>query len=380
MITTQPPFAERLLRWFDDHGRKNLPWQVEPTSYRIWISEIMLQQTQVSTVIPYYQRFMESFPNILDLANASLDRVLQHWAGLGYYARARNLHKAAQHIIQFHQGQFPTDFESVVALPGIGPSTAGAILAFSTHQRFTILDGNVKRILCRHEAFDKPVNNPTHHAALWQWAEHYTPHQRVADYTQAIMDLGATLCTRTKPRCLDCPIQQTCQAFHHNNVLNFPVKNSKPPKPTKKRFFLLAIHPKQGILLYQRPSQGIWGGLWSLPEWEAAETAEDTTKAIRLFCRILLKNASPLLKMPPLTTLPVLSHQFTHYQLLLTPLLLRLSSNLSLPFKKALSFHKQPMRWSTVDQLATIGLPAPIKRIIEQYCQGIAQCPESSIA
>src|SRR6185295_3183252 len=163
MITTQPPFAERLLRWFDDHGRKNLPWQVEPTSYRIWISEIMLQQTQVSTVIPYYQRFMESFPNILDLANASLDRVLQHWAGLGYYARARNLHKAAQHIIQFHQGQFPTDFESVVALPGIGPSTAGAILAFSTHQRFTILDGNVKRILCRHEAFDKPVNNPTHH-------------------------------------------------------------------------------------------------------------------------------------------------------------------------------------------------------------------------
>jgi len=264
-------FSHQLLNWFDQHGRKHLPWQINPTSYRVWVSEIMLQQTQVSTVIDYYQRFMQRFPDLTSLAEATQDEVLQQWSGLGYYARGRNLHRAAQLICTDHQGNFPEVIEAVIALPGIGRSTAAAILALSHGQTHAILDGNVKRVLTRFHAISGWPGKQDIEQQLWQLAESHTPKQRCADYTQAIMDIGATLCTRSKPNCENCPLATHCSALAQQAVSNFPTPKPRKKLPIKKTTMLLLHDGQNNILLEKRPPTGIWGGLWSLPECEATD-------------------------------------------------------------------------------------------------------------
>ena len=257
--------AARLLNWFDTHGRKNLPWQRDINPYRVWVSEIMLQQTQVQTVIPYFERFMKSFPDVLALANASQDEVLAHWSGLGYYARARNLHRAAEVVRDRFGGVFPDEFDDVVDLPGIGRSTAGAILSIACGQRHAILDGNVKRVLARHYAVDGWPGKTAVVKNLWSLAEENTPATRTADYTQAIMDLGATVCTRSRPDCAACPLRKTCMAFAAGETDRYPGRKPKRDKPCRSTTMVLASQSGE-VLLERRPEAGIWGGLWSLPE------------------------------------------------------------------------------------------------------------------
>ena len=234
-------FAERLLAWFDDNGRKDLPWQQNVTAYRVWVSEIMLQQTQVQTVIPYFNRFVDRFPDVGALATAKQDEVLSHWSGLGYYARARNLHKAAQQIVLEHGGRFPETLDAVIGLPGIGRSTAGAILALAKGQRHAILDGNVKRVLARFDAIAGWPGKAQVAADLWAIAERYTPDERAAGYTQAIMDLGATLCTRSKPACDRCPVSGDCEALRTDSVEAYPGRKPKVTKPLKTTTMVLVI-------------------------------------------------------------------------------------------------------------------------------------------
>ncbi|ART80877.1 A/G-specific adenine glycosylase [Oceanisphaera avium] len=260
-------FSERILAWYQLHGRKTLPWQINKTAYRVWISEIMLQQTQVATVIPYYQTFMARFPDVVTLANAGQDEVLHLWTGLGYYARARNLHKAAKIIRDEYHGEFPEQFEQVLALPGIGVSTAGAILSLALGQHHGILDGNVKRVLARWLAQAGWPGKKAVENELWQQVALLTPKARVSEYNQAMMDLGATVCTRSKPNCHLCPVSEDCQALALGTPTTFP--NPKPKKtlqPIKQAHFLLLKQGSQ-LLLVQRPPQGIWGGLYCFPEF-----------------------------------------------------------------------------------------------------------------
>jgi A/G-specific adenine glycosylase len=242
-------FSTHVLEWFDLHGRKHLPWQQDRTAYRVWVSEIMLQQTQVSTVIPYYERFMESFPSVRELAQASQDQVLNHWAGLGYYARGRNLHKCAQSIVDLHQGIFPNSVDELVTLAGIGRSTAGAIISLSSGERAPILDGNVKRVLARHHGVEGWPGKVAVANTLWQHAETHTPDHRCDDFNQAMMDLGATLCTRSKPECERCPLQNSCFAFRETDKPNFLIKSRKNPSPAKlPNGSYCAITQKKSIL------------------------------------------------------------------------------------------------------------------------------------
>lgn len=261
-------FNQRVLIWFDQYGRKDLPWQQNPTPYRVWISEIMLQQTQVVTVIPYYQKFMQRFSSLKKLASADIDEVLQYWQGLGYYARARNLHKTAMLIGEQYKGRFPRQLDLVLNLPGIGRSTAGAILSLSSGQKHAILDGNVKRVLARHNAIREWTGNNKVLELLWDISEQHTPEARTRDYNQAMMDLGATLCTRSKPRCNDCPLQDDCQALAENCVSQLPVPKPKRELPVRETL-MLVIQKEEHVLLEKRPPSGIWGGLWSLPECSA---------------------------------------------------------------------------------------------------------------
>lgn len=260
------PLARKLLHWFDQFGRHDLPWQKQKTAYRVWLSEIMLQQTQVKTVIDYFHRFVERFPNVKALATANIDEVLQLWAGLGYYARARNLHRAAQIIQLQHQGRFPRTVEKLQQLPGIGRSTAGAIIAIAFGDKGVILDGNVKRVLSRVYAVPGSPTDKTMTDTLWKIAEELTPAERVGDYTQAIMDLGATLCTRSQPRCVECPLRALCKAYGLNRVMDFPSKKAQKEKPHREVHLILLENTSQQILLHKRPDKGIWGGLWCLPE------------------------------------------------------------------------------------------------------------------
>ncbi|HHO70582.1 MAG TPA: A/G-specific adenine glycosylase [Halothiobacillus sp.] len=274
---TDHHFAERLLAWYEIHGRHDLPWQHPRNAYRVWVSEIMLQQTQVQTVIGYFQRFMQRFPDISSLAAASLDEVLALWAGLGYYARARNLHRAARQIIDKHQGQFPKDLAALMALPGIGRSTAGAILAQAFGLRAPILDGNVKRVLARHAAIEGPPTVKAVENQLWALAEQYTPQKNLPEYTQAIMDLGATICTRHRPQCLLCPVNADCRARQMGRVEELPTRKPKKSIPLRKQTLLVA-RSDQGLLLVKRPPTGIWGGLWSLPVLDENEPESLLTK------------------------------------------------------------------------------------------------------
>ena len=234
-----PVFADRLLGWFRQYGRHDLPWQFETSLYRTWISEIMLQQTQVATVLPYFEKFMQRFPDITSLAEASQDEVLLYWAGLGYYSRARNLHKAAQVIAEQHSGEFPQYYDDVLALPGIGPSTAGAILAQALGQRHAILDGNVKRVLTRYQGIEGCPGQSRVEKQLWMWAEKYTPEQDVADYTQAIMDLGATVCTRSSVKCDICPMMADCLAYQTDRVAELPTRKARKALPVREKRFLI---------------------------------------------------------------------------------------------------------------------------------------------
>ncbi len=299
-------FSALILNWFKKHGRHDLPWQHNTTPYRVWISEIMLQQTQVATVIPYYQQFMKSFPTLKSLSDAKIDNVLSHWSGLGYYARARNLHKAAKIIQEQYSGIFPDTVEKIAELPGIGLSTAGAILSLSMNKRAVILDGNVKRVLARYFAIASPINNKNTIDQLWQYAEKLTPDQQAGHYNQAMMDLGATLCTRTKPRCTDCPLHRKCVAYLEFKPDNFPIKIIKKSRPVKKTIMLIIHNNKQEILLHKRPPSGIWGGLWGLPE---------------INLKMDLKNYFTKLR-----TLPEITHQFTHFTLEILPICVRLKN------------------------------------------------------
>lgn len=337
-------FANRLLAWFDDHGRKDLPWQVDD-AYSIWVSEIMLQQTQVQTVIPYYERFMQSFPDVVTLANASLDQVLGHWAGLGYYARARNLHSAAEAVRDQHGGVFPTAFDDVLTLPGIGRSTAGAIVALSSGLRYPILDGNVKRVLARHAAIDGWPGTTAVANALWKLAEQHTPQERIADYTQAIMDLGATLCTRSRPRCVSCPVYTDCQAYAHDSVERYPGKKPKKSKPKKATTMLLAVS-QDALYLERRPAAGIWGGLWSLPEIDDAE--------IDAWCERRAGNTGV-----EVVRWQTLRHSFSHYDLDIQPVVVRL------PREAGAVADDEDAVWYRLDSRPPGGIAAPVKKLID---------------
>jgi len=298
-------FQLAILDWFDRHGRKDLPWQSQPTPYRVWVSEIMLQQTQVATVIPFFQRFMETFPELEDLAAASQQEVLRRWAGLGYYARARNLHKTAQIVKSEYRGQFPRDLERLTGLPGIGRSTAGAILSMAFGVRAAILDGNVKRVLSRFAGIDGWPGEVNIARELWQISERLTPAVRVAEYTQAIMDLGATLCTRRQPACPHCPVHAACQAFRLGKSDTLP-----PPRPKRilpiRQSFMLALRNGGAFYLQRRPPVGVWGGLWSFPEFE--QEAELTAWCERREIDVR-----------QLERLPERRHTFTHFHLDYTP-------------------------------------------------------------
>ncbi len=343
-------FSDRLLRWFDQHGRHDLPWQIDKTPYRVWISEIMLQQTQVQTVIPYYERFMQRFPDLTSLAIAAEDDVLYHWSGLGYYARARNLHKAARHIQSEHAGIFPDQIENVIALPGIGRSTAAAILAITQHQHHAILDGNVKRVLSRHHAIvgwpgQKDVENQ-----LWKFAESHTPMDRVADYTQAIMDLGATICTRTKPHCERCPLNGSCLAFAQNRQPEFPNRKPKKAMPEKHTYFLILQRNKdKAVLLTKRPASGIWGGLWSFPE--VADTDEISPFVIDSL------GVTP----NKIETLPNIRHTFSHFHLHITPVLI---STADFHPNAGRIMESKETLWYNNAQDQAVGLAAPVRSLL----------------
>lgn len=303
------PIAPRLLAWFDQHGRHDLPWQHPRSAYRVWVAEVMLQQTQVVTVIPYFKRFIKRFPEVSSLAGADQDAVLQCWAGLGYYSRARNLHKAAGKIEQDHAGVFPKDLAQAQALPGIGPSTAAAILAQAFGQRHAILDGNVKRVLSRYHAVDGWAGEAPIQRKLWSLAERHTPHERLADYTQAIMDLGATVCKRQQPKCADCPIMKGCQAHLLGRIHELPTRRPRRARPVRRSRMLVVENAAGEILLLQRPPSGIWGGLWSLPE------LPEDMEAVS-YCAEQLA-----LSVTPPREAPAIRHGFTHFELTIQPLL-----------------------------------------------------------
>jgi len=343
-------FSERVLRWFDAYGRHDLPWQKNINLYRIWVAEVMLQQTQVKTVIPYYQKFMQAFPDLHSLADVSLDQMLTYWAGLGYYTRARNLHIAAIQIKQQHGGKFPQDFESVLALPGIGRSTAGAILAQALDQRHVILDGNVKRVLTRLHAIDGWPGQSSIEKQLWEIAQSYTPEKRVADYTQAIMDLGATLCTRSKPNCELCPVSSDCQALRDARVNELPTSKPRKQKPVKSARLLLLTDAAGLILLEKRPPSGIWGGLWSLPEAGLDEEIDHVCRQRWGYQAQHIQDGETL------------RHTFSHFHLDITPCQIRVQEDQQ-------GVHEpQNTRWyQHRTESRKYALPAPVSRILQQY-------------
>lgn len=350
-------FSTVVLSWYDQHGRKDLPWQQDRTPYRVWISEVMLQQTQVATVIPYFERFMARFPSATALADTELDAVLHLWSGLGYYARARNLHKAAVAVRDQYAGEFPCEFEAVQALPGIGRSTAGAILALACDQQQAILDGNVKRVLARFHAVDGWPGETAVLARLWEYAERYTPAVRTADYTQAMMDLGATLCTRTRPVCEQCPLLAECRAFAADAVSRYPVARPHRELPVRSTHMLLLRNKRGDVLLQQRPPQGIWGGLWSFPELAvSAGTGDEDSGGISAWCEQALGRRAARLE-----AWPAVRHTFSHFHLDITPWLVQLGEN-----RAQAVLEGQPTVWYNTRTENICGLAAPVQRLLEQ--------------
>ncbi|AMN47972.1 A/G-specific adenine glycosylase [Steroidobacter denitrificans] len=335
--------GKHLLRWFEIAGRKHLPWQHRPSAYRVWISEVMLQQTQVATVIPYYERFMARFPDVQSLAAAEIDEVLHLWTGLGYYARARNLHRAAQRIVAEHRGRFPETLQAVQSLPGIGRSTAGAILALSASKRHAILDGNVKRVLCRYFGIEGFPGESDIERHLWRLAEACTPVRGVARYTQAIMDLGATVCVRTRPDCAACPLHLLCVARIEARQSVLPTPRPKKPRPRRRAYALILQRRDGAVLLERRPPSGLWGGLWTFPQF-------DTRRAAAQWAA----NAGPVTNnVLHLRALAPYAHAFTHFDLSLRPLLIRVGER---PGVADLDRY----RWYHAHRPAKIGLAKPV--------------------
>jgi A/G-specific adenine glycosylase len=342
-------FAERLLTWFEGHGRKDLPWQQPPrSSYRVWISEIMLQQTQVRTVIPYFMRFTERFPDIPTLAAAPLDEVLHHWSGLGYYQRARHLHASAKIIQQTLGGHFPTELETLLELPGISRSTAGAILALALGQRHPILDGNVKRVLARYHGVEGWPGQAAVQKRLWELAGRRTPAERVAEYTQAIMDLGAICCTRHRPQCPTCPLQEGCAARQSGIQSRLPTPNPRTKAlPTRKTTVLIVQNPAGEVLLERRPLAGVWGGLWSFPECSSDNDPAD-------FCRNQLRYPVERVRQGPRVR-----HTFTHFHLELLPVYVRAAGT-------PMAVMESDSRvWYNTKCAQAIGLAAPVSKLIK---------------
>jgi A/G-specific adenine glycosylase len=335
------PIAPALLEWHAREGRHDLPWQQQPTAYRVWVSEVMLQQTQVAAVIPYFERFMQRFADVRALADAPLDDVLHHWSGLGYYARARNLKRAAEQVRDEHGGEFPAGFAQVAALPGVGRSTAGAILALARDEPHPIMDGNVRRVLSRLFAEPGRTGEGAFEKELWRLATLLTPSVHVARYTQAIMDLGATLCTRRAPRCGQCPLAARCAAHAEGREQDYPA----PRKPLRRRrreaWLLFAQDGQGGVRLLRRPAAGIWGGLWSPPEYPSREAV-----LAGLPAGTATHEADPLL------------HVFTHFDLLIHPLWARVP-------QPDLAGEQPDSLWYNAARPAVIGLPAPVAELLK---------------
>ena len=345
-------FRRAVLDWYAACGRKDLPWQQEPTAYRVWVSEIMLQQTQVAVVMPFFQRFMQAFPTVQALAAASEDAVLAHWSGLGYYSRARNLHKAAKLLVAEQGGEVPSSLDALQALPGIGRSTAGAIVSLALEQQAPILDGNVKRVLARVFAVG---GWPGQHAVaqhLWSLSEQLTPATQVRAFNQAMMDLGAMLCTRSKPACLRCPLATACQAKAQQRQHDFPGKKKTKALPVKQTAMLLVRNQHNQILLEKRADAGIWAGLWSLPEFAATEEAQHWAEQRCGAGRFAI--------------LPSRRHSFSHYHLEFTPVILELENPVSSVMEPS------SLLWYNVSDLKTIGLAAPVARLIAQAMEEVS--------
>lgn len=345
MTLQAPQFAHQVVDWYHQFGRKTLPWQQQKTPYKVWLSEVMLQQTQVATVIPYFERFMARFPTVTDLANAPLDEVLHLWTGLGYYARARNLHKAAQTVASQHGGVFPQTFEEVAALPGIGRSTAGAILSLSLGQRFPILDGNVKRVLARCYAVSGWPGKKEVEKRLWDISEKVTPAEGVSQFNQAMMDLGAMVCTRSKPKCELCPLNNGCVAYASHSWASFPGKKPKVTLPERTGYMLMMQHHKE-VFLAQRPAVGLWGGLYCFPQFTSEEELREWL-------------AQRHIPADNLTQLTAFRHTFSHFHLDIVPMWLPVPSY-------AGCMDEGNALWYNLAQPPSVGLAAPVERLLQQ--------------
>jgi A/G-specific adenine glycosylase len=341
-------FSRALLRWYDTQGRKHLPWQQNITAYRVWLSEIMLQQTQVATVIPYFERFTQRFPRVVDLAQAPLDEVLHLWTGLGYYTRARNLHACAQQVAARPDQEFPKTVEELAALPGIGRSTAGAIASLAFNQPAAILDGNVKRVLARVFAVPGWPGQSAVAQQLWALAESLVPASNCREYTQVLMDLGASLCSRSKPQCSACPIRRFCQGYALGTPEAFPGKKPRQELPTHERQLLLLENLQGEVLLEKRPSQGLWGGLWSLPELPPEADAADYCRRLPGIKRLVQQQELPRFK-----------HSFSHYHLQILPQWLQVEA------RKGVAEAGQHV-WYCLKKPPKLGLAAPVKRLLAQ--------------
>lgn len=339
-------FNQAVLSWFEQHGRTHLPWQQEVNAYRVWVSEIMLQQTQVASVIGYFERFIQALPSVADLARAPLDEVLHLWTGLGYYSRARNLHKTAQIIHEQYADQFPADLNALQALPGIGRSTAGAVLSLGLGQSAAILDGNVKRVLARYAALpgypgDSPVAKE-----LWRLADLYTPQERCGSYNQAMMDLGATLCSKHQPECARCPLKQGCKAYAQGNPQDYPQPKKRQSLPQKTTHMPLLINPQGAVLLYRRPASGLWGGLWSLPELQHPTQLEQLAAQHQL----ALTEPQPLCS---------LQHRFSHFILDIHALTVTAQP-------QGVSVAEGDWLWYNLAHPPRVGLAAPVKQLLKR--------------
>lgn len=349
-MNSQSPIAQPLLTWFDSAGRKDLPWQHDPTPYRVWVSEVMLQQTQVTTVIPFYERFMARFPDVHALAAAPIDEVLHLWTGLGYYARARNLHRTACLIVTEHQGHFPRTLEAMQSLPGIGRSTAGAILAFSHGMRYPILDGNVKRVLARYFGVTGFPGEKKVEEQLWALADACTPADRVAHYTQAIMDLGAIICVRSRPLCIACPLSAKCVAHLEGRQASLPTPRPKKVRPHRIAHAVMLVRSGGAVWLEQRPPRGIWGGLWAFPQFDRADEALEYLQSLGI-------TGEP-------KRLPPYSHAFTHFDLTLHPLF---AVSDALPA----AVGEKAGLWYDASEPAKIGLAKPVLDLLK-FCASSA--------
>lgn len=355
-------FATQVVTWYHQQGRKHLPWQQNKTPYSVWVSEIMLQQTQVTTVIPYYQRFMASFPTIKALANADEDNVLHHWTGLGYYARARNLHKAAKAIESEHNGIFPEDIAQVIALPGIGRSTAGAILSLSLNQHHPILDGNVKRVLARSYLVEGYNGLAKFDKALWLVSETLTPAIDTGFYTQAMMDLGATVCTRSKPQCDICPVKTSCLALASSRQAEFPQKKPKKKIPERKTIMVIpriSSATNEQVLMEKRPPAGIWGGLWCFYE------VNDKNEIPPLLASLGLNSVTAHNSQQELTTF---RHTFSHFHLDISPIIIdcvKIEANEISQLNSQEVSEPRKQKWYDLHSKANVGLAASTKKLID---------------